>query len=164
MKRPFFLTTFLAGGLLAAAPDALAQDSPDLQRAIDKATREILPSGTRRVEEETDAKVAFEIDSASYGQDAKAWGNLNITVHRIVSALLEIGKDQVGKDALAKMIRKVAIYRTSPDTPEDTAELKDGTLFVRTTGSDQTGTTLQGVVKAALEKALGLPTTPEKTP
>jgi hypothetical protein len=98
--------------------------------------------------------VTIEVDAVSFGDDEKAWANLNLIANRLAGALGEVGKDQVGKDAIAKNIQKAVIAKLGAEAKEDTAELKDGTLTIRTTASDNAMPLLQNVIVAALEKAL----------
>lgn len=136
-----------------AMQNAIAQN-PATQREIEKAGRETLPRAAKAIEESIDAKIALEVDTASFGDDVKAWSNLAIVANRIVAALGEVGKDQMGKDAIAKNVRKIVISRRTAGAGEDHVELKEGTMTIRTSASDDAVSVLQGVIKEALEKAL----------
>ncbi len=157
------LPAALAVFLLVAA-NAGAQNPNTTIREIEKARKETFPRSTRAIEEATDAKVALEVDAATFGDDEKAWGNLYIVANRIVGALSEIGKDQVGKDAIAKSVKKVVIVKLGASTREDGIELKEGSLTVKTSATDDAVALLQGIITRSLEKALNLAPIPEKTP
>jgi len=133
---------------------------------IEKARKETFPRASRAIEEATDAKITLEVDAASFGTDEKAWSNLYIVANRVVGALSEIGKDQVGKDAIAGTLKKVVIVK--PDAgataTADSIELKDGTLTVKTSATDLAMSLLQGIITRGLEKAFNLAPTVEKTP
>jgi hypothetical protein len=152
MTSPRLLSA-IVWGLFVVAADAWAQ-SPDTRREIQKAAEETFPRAARNIEENIDVKVVLEVDAASFGDDRKAWSNLSIVANRIVGALGEIGKDQAGKDAIARAVKKVIIVKLGPEAKEDAAELKDGTLLVKTTASDDAMALLQGVIVATLEKGL----------
>ena len=70
-----------------------------------------------------------------------------------MGAVSEVGRDQVGKDAIERDVKKVVILKIAA-TEEDVVELKDHTVYVRTNASDKAMTVLQNVIIAALEKAL----------
>lgn len=131
---------------------------------IEKARKETFPRASRAIEEATDAKITLEVDAASFGTDEKAWSNLYIVANRVVGALSEIGKDQVGKDAIAGNLKKVVIVKPGAGATEDSIELKDGTLTVKTSATDLAMSLLQGIITRGLEKAFNLATTVEKTP
>jgi hypothetical protein len=161
MKIPRLLPVALLSSLLACAH----AENPNTQREIEKAAKETFPRASRAIEENVDAKVALGVDAASFGDDEKAWSNLYIIANRIVGALGEVGKDQVGKDAIAKGIQKVVIVKIGTDAKEDSIDLKDGTLTVKTTGTDPAMALLQGIITRSLEKTLlGIAPTAEKTP
>ena len=151
MKLRFLLPALFSVVLIVG--NAVAQ-SANVQRLMEKSGKETLPAGTKKIQEETGAKVALEVNTASYGDDEKAWVNLPIIVNRIVAAILDVGRDQVGKDAIAKSIQKVVIVKSGGEAKDDAAELKDGTLTVKTAANDQSGTSLQDVIARVLEKAL----------
>lgn len=157
--RPLFAAFLTA--LLACAH----AETPNTRREIEKAAKETFPRAVRAIEENIDAKVSFEVDAASFGDDEKAWSNLHIIANRVIGALSEVGKDQMGKDAIAASIRKVAIIKLDPGTAEDSIELKDGILTVRTSATDPAMALLQGIITRSLEKTLpGAGTSPEKKP
>ena len=81
-------------------------------------------------------KVLLEVDARSFGNDARAWSNLNIIANRIVGAFSEVGQDQMGKDAIDHDVKRVVIAETA-DGAEDMVELKKQTLYVHTSGSDK---------------------------
>jgi hypothetical protein len=145
---------------LLCVPALTSAQTPE----IEKARKETLPRAARAIEEATDAKITLEVDAASFGTDEKAWSNLYIVANRVVGALSEIGKDQVGKDAIAGNLRKVVIVKPGTGAAEDSIELKDGTLTVKTSATDLAMSLLQGIITRGLEKALNLATTVEKTP
>lgn len=147
-----FLPAVLVSLLLAVA-NTPAQ-SPETRREIEKAGKETLPRAARAIEESVDAKVALEVDAASFGEDQKAWSNLYIVANRIVGALGEVGKDQMGKDAIAKNVKKIVIVKLGANAGEDGVELKDGTMTVKTAATDDAVALLQGVITKALEKTL----------
>jgi hypothetical protein len=124
------------------------------RREIEKANKETFPEAVKKIEAVSGTAVTMEVDTASYGDDEKAWSNLYIIVNRVVGAIEEVGKDKIGKEALAKGVKKIVIVKTGKDAKEDAAELKDGTLTVKTSAYDDSGYTIQGVVQTALEKAL----------
>lgn len=158
--RPI-IAAFLTS-LLACATHA---ETPDTRRAIEKATKETFPRAVRAIEENVDAKVSFEVDAASFGDDEKAWSNLYIIANRVIGALGEVGKDQVGKDAIAKSIQKIVIVKLPDAGATDSIDLNNGTLTVKSTGTDPAMALLQGIITRSLEKTLlGIVATPEKTP
>jgi hypothetical protein len=125
----------------------------DPGREWEKARRQLLPAAAKSIEANTDAKVLLEVDAKSFGNDAAAWGNLNIVANRIVAAFSEVGRDQMGKDAIDHDVKRVLIARLAAPA-EDLVELKHQTLYVSTTASDKAMTVLQNVIVSALEKAL----------
>jgi len=131
---------------------------------IEKARKETFPRASRAIEEATDARITLEVDAASFGTDEKAWSNLYIVANRVVGALSEIGKDQVGKDAIAGNLKKVVIVKPGAGPAEDSIELKNGTLTVKTSGTDLAMSLLQGIITRGLEKALNLAPTVETKP
>jgi len=139
--------------ILLIAGNAQAQ-SLNTRREIEKATKETLPAAVKAIEASTAAKVTLEVDSASFGDDEKAWSNLYIVANRISGALGEVGKDQIGKDAIAKSVKQIVIVKLAKDAREDAVELKDGTLTVKTAATDHAVSLLQGVIVTAIEKAL----------
>ena len=58
----------------------------------------------------------------SFGDDEKAWSNLYIVANRIIGALGEVGKDQVGKDAIAKNVQKILIVKLDTEAKERAAK------------------------------------------
>jgi hypothetical protein len=82
-----------------------------------------------------------------------AWGNLYIIANRIVGALSEVGRDQMGKDAIDHDIKRVLIAKLAEPT-QDVVELKMQTLYVNTSATDKAMTLLQNVIVSALEKSL----------
>ena len=159
MISRLFAAAFIA--LVLASEFALAQ-SFDPQRELEKARKETFPRSARAIEEATDVKLTFEVDAASFGSDEKAWSNLYIVANRVVGALSEVGKDQVGKDAIAAHIKKVLITRPAAGVIEDSIDLKDGTLTVKTSATDLAVSLLQGIITRSLEKAFNLATPTEK--
>jgi hypothetical protein len=151
--RPLLAALF---SILLTSGNAEAE-SPNTRREIEKAAKETLPRAARSIEENTDARVALEVDAASFGDDEKAWGNLYIVANRIAGALGEIGKDQMGKDAIARGVKKVVIMKLGADAKEDAVELADGTLTVKTAATDQAVALLQPLIVRGLEKALAIP-------
>jgi hypothetical protein len=160
MTNPRLLAAAFLSSLLVCAH----AENPNTRRELEKAAKETFPRAVRAIEENVDVKVAFEVDATSFGDDEKAWSNLYIVANRVIGALSEVGKDQVGKDAIAKSIQKVAIVKLGPGAKEDFIELKGGTLTVRTVGSDPAMALLQGIITRSLEKILLGVTNPEKTP
>ncbi|MEI9892616.1 MAG: hypothetical protein WDN28_01515 [Chthoniobacter sp.] len=157
MNRVFAAVAFIFG----AATASLHAQNIDVHREVDKANKQTLPAAAKTIEDNTDIKVALAVDANSFGADARAWSNLNIIANRIVGALSEVGRDQVGKDAIERDVKKVVIMKIS-DVNEDVVELKDHTVYVRTNAGDKAMTVLQNVIVSALEKALhtGHPPTP----
>lgn len=147
--------------LFASALASSSAQNFDLQREIEKATRQTLPGAAHAIEENTDAKLILEVDSGTFGNDEKAWSNLYIIGNRIVGAFNEVGRDQVGKDAIDRDVKKVVIVKLA-DASEDAVQLQDHTLYVRTSASDKAMIVLQNIIVSALEKALhtGHPVTP----
>jgi hypothetical protein len=125
----------------------------DPRSAFDTASRQTLPSAARQIEYHTDVKVTVEVDAASLGFDEKAWGNLSIIANRIVGAFDDVGRDQVGKDALDREVKHVLIVKL-PDGQEDAVQLQGHILYVRTSASDKAMVVLQNIIIAALEQAL----------
>lgn len=158
MMYPRLLPAAFLGALLLCAH----AENPNTRREIDKAAKETFPRAVRSIEENVDAKVTLGVDVASFGDDEKAWSNLYIVANRIVGALGEVGKDQVGKDAIAKNVQKILIVKLDTEAKEDFIELKDGTLTIKTAATDAAMALLQGVITRSLEKTL-LGVTPEKT-
>jgi hypothetical protein len=158
--RPI-IAAFLTS-LLASATDA---ETPNTRREIEKAAKETFPRAVRSIEQNVDAKVSFEVDTASFGDDEKAWSNLYIIANRVIGALGEVGKDQVGKDAIARSIQKILIVKLPDANATDSIDLHNGTLTVKSTGTDPAMALLQGIITRSLEKTLlGVVATPEKTP
>jgi len=157
MNRVFAATALILG----TAPAALHAQTFDLHREVEKANKQTLPVAAKAIEDNTDVKVALTVDANSFGKDAHAWSNLYIVANRIVGAVSEVGRDQMGKDALERDVKKVVIVKIGADA-EDAVELKDQTVYVRTNASDKAMTVLQNLIIAALEKALhtGHPPTP----
>ena len=139
--------------ILCATQAALLAQNFDVHREIEKANKQTLPAAARQIEENTDVKVAIAVDSESFGDDAHAWSNLYIIANRIVGAFSDVGRDQVGKDAIEREVKKVVIIRVA-STEEGVVELKNHTVTIRTSASDKAMTVLQNIIIAALEKAL----------
>lgn len=160
--------------LIGTAIAGLHAQNIDIRREVDKANKQTLPAAVRLIEENTDIKLTLAIDAESFGNDVHAWSNVYIIANRIVGALSEVGRDQVGKDAIERAIKKVVIVRIAPTLPdtvdpkgnplpaEDSVELKSHTVYVRTTASDKAMTVLQNIIVAALEKALPTGHPPER--
>jgi hypothetical protein len=125
----------------------------DLQREIEKANKQTLAAASKSIEENTEVKVALAVDATSFGNDSHAWSNLRIIANRIVGALGDVGRDQVGKDAIDREVKKIVIVKIATDA-EDAVELKNQIVYVRTNASDKAMTVLQNVIVNALEKAL----------
>ena len=149
MTRHLLALLFFLGGPVSVL---WAQDA-DPHRELEKAKKQTLPTAVKAIQENTDVKVALEVDAPSFGNDAHAWGNVYIIANRIVGALSDVGRDQMGKDALDRDVKKIVIARLA-GSGEDAVEVKDHTVYVRTTASDKAMTVLQNVIIAALEKAL----------
>ena len=126
----------------------------DRHREIEKASKQTLPAAAKQIEDNTDVKLTLTVDNESFGNDAHAWSNLYIIANRVVGALSEVGRDQMGKDAIEKSVKKIVIVKFNPTGEDDMVELKGQTVFVRTSASDKAMTVLQNVIVAALEKAL----------
>jgi hypothetical protein len=149
MKRACLAIAFVLG---AFTPVLLAQNF-DAHREIEKANKQTLPAARRQIEENTDIKVAITVDAESFGDDPHAWSNLYIIANRIVGAFSEVGRDQVGKDAIEREVKKVVIVRVA-SIEEGVVELKNHTVYIRTCASDKAMTVLQNIIIASLEKAL----------
>jgi hypothetical protein len=145
-----FSAVALTLGLFA---EALHGQSFDLHSEIEKADKQTLAAAAKSIEENTEVKVALTVDAASFGSDPQAWSNLRIIANRIVGALGEVGRDQVGKDAIDRDVKKIVIVKIAANA-EDALELKNQTVYVRTSASDKAMTVLQNVIVNALEKAL----------
>ena len=139
--------------ILCATQAALLAQNFDVRREIEKANKQTLPAAARQIDENTDVKVAIAVDSESFGDDAHAWSNLYIIANRIVGAFSDVGRDQVGKDAIEREVKKVVIIRVA-STEEGVVELKNHTVTIRTSASDKAMTVLQNIIIASLEKAL----------
>jgi hypothetical protein len=152
------VTALLFIGTLACASSAQTFDAA---REAEKASKQILPGAAKAIEENTDAKLVLEVDAASFGTDEKAWSNLYIIANRVVGAFNEVGRDQVGKDAIARDVKRVVISKLA-ETQTDAVELQDHTLHVRTNAGDKAMIVLQNIIVSALENALhtGHPVTP----
>ncbi len=138
---------------IATSVASLQAQTFDARRELEKARKQTLPTAAKSIEENTDAKLLLEVDAKSFGADARAWSNLNIIANRIVGAFSEVGRDQMGKDAIDHDVKRVVIAKLTDET-EDQVELKLQTLYVRTSASDKAMIVLQNVIIAALEKAL----------
>jgi hypothetical protein len=149
MNRAFAAIAFI----LCAATAALLGQNFDPHREIEKANKQTLPAAARQIEENTDVKLSIAVDAESFGDDAHAWSNLYIIANRIVGAFSDVGRDQVGKDAIEREVKKVVIIRVA-STEEGVVELKNHTVTIRTSASDKAMTVLQNIIIAALEKAL----------
>lgn len=149
MKRACLAFTFLLGAFVSGLP---AQNF-DIHREVDKANKQTLPAAVRQIEENADVRVAITVDAESFGTDAHAWSNLSIIANRIVGAFSEVGRDQVGKDAIDREVRKVVIVHVA-SIEEGVVELKSHTVYIRTSASDKAMTALQNIIAAGLEKAL----------
>jgi hypothetical protein len=149
MNRVFSAVAWMLGLSVVA----LQAQTFDLHREIEKANKLTLPVAARNIEENTEVKVALTVDAGSFGSDAHAWSNLRIIANRIVGALGEVGRDQVGKDAIDRDVKKIVIVKIAADA-EDTVEIRNQTVYVRTNASDKAMTVLQNVIVNALEKAL----------
>jgi hypothetical protein len=150
MNRVFAV---LAVALCAAASALHAQNKFDPRREIEKANKQTLPAAARQIEENTDVKVAIAVDADSFGADAHAWSNLYIIANRIVGALSDVGRDQVGKDALERDVKKIVIEHVA-SIEDAVIEFKKQTVYIRTCASDKAMTVLQNILTAALEKQL----------
>jgi len=139
--------------ILSSTCSALHAQSFDIHREVEKANKQTFPSAAHQIEENTDVKVILEVDADSFGDNAHAWSNLYIIANRIVGALSDVGRDQVGKDALERDVKKVLIIRVA-STEEASIELKKGTVYIRTSASDKAMTVLQNILTTELEKAL----------
>jgi hypothetical protein len=149
-------------GLALLLHSSATAQSFDPQRELEKARKETFPRSAKAIEEATDVKLTLEVDAASFGSDEKAWSNLYIVANRVVGALSEVGKDQVGKDAIAANIKRVVITKPAAGVLEDSIELKDGTLTVKSSATDLAVSLLQGIITRSLEKAFNLATPTEK--
>ena len=146
--------TSLAIALFAAILASTLQAVPfDAKRELEKARKQTLPAAAKSIEENTDAKVLLEVDAKTFGNDPVAWSNLSIIANRIVGAFSEVGRDQMGKDAIDHDIKRVLIAKLAEPT-QDVVELKMQTLYVNTSASDKAMTLLQNVIVSALEKSL----------
>ena len=149
MNRVIAVIAFIVGASSAVLP---AQNF-DPHREIEKANKQTLPAAARQIEENTDTKIAITVDAESFGTDARAWSNLYIIANRIVGAFSDVGRDQVGKDAIDRDVKRVVIVHV--DSIEDgVVEIKGQTVYIRTSASDKAMTVLQNIIIAALEKAL----------
>lgn len=149
MNRVFALFAFILG----SAVSGLHAQNFDIHREVEKANKQTLPAAARQIEENTDVRVTLAVDAESFGDNAHAWSNLYIIANRIVGALSEVGRDQVGKDALERDVKKVLIIRVA-STEEASVELKKQTVYLRTCASDKAMTVMQNILITELEKAL----------
>jgi len=139
--------------ILGSAVCTLHAQPFDIHREVEKANKQTFPAAAHQIEENTDVKVTLAVDADSFGTDAHAWSNLYIIANRIVGALSDVGRDQIGKDALERDVKKVVIIRVA-STEEATVELKKGTVYIQTSASDKAMTVLQNILTTELEKAL----------
>lgn len=151
MNRVLALFAFILGG--AVSPLHAQNPAFDIHREIEKANKQTFPAAAHQIEENTDVKVTLTVDADSFGTDPHAWSNLYIIANRIVGALSDIGRDQVGKDALERDVKKVVIIRVA-SIEDATVELKKQTVYLRTCASDKAMTVLQNILINELEKAL----------
>ena len=148
MKRVLTALAFIIG-----VTATLHAQKFDIHREVEKANKLTLPAAVRQIEENTDVKVALAVDADSFGDNLHAWSNLYIIANRIVGALSDVGRDQVGKDALERDVKKIVVVRVA-STEDAVVEFKGHTVYVRTCASDKAMTVLQNILTAALEKAL----------
>ena len=146
-RLPILLLLFLLAPLVARA------QSLATRRLIETAKTDQIPEIERAIAEKTGAKIPVEVDFASLGDEAATFDSLRVTFNRVVSALEEQARDKLGKEAVAAKVKRVAIARAK-DLKEDAAELKDGTLSLRSQLTDSSTLTVGGVISAALEKGL----------
>ena len=139
--------------VIGASAATLRAQNFDIRREIEKANKQTLPAAARQIEENTDVKVALAVDAESFGTDAHAWSNLYIIANRIVGALSDVGRDQVGKDAIEREVKKIVVVHVA-STEDAVVEFKGHTVYVSTCASDKAMTVLQNILTAALEKAL----------
>ena len=149
MNRLFAAIAFI----ITVGASGLHAQNFDIRRETEKANKQTFPAAVRQIEDNIDIKIALAVDADSFGADAHAWSNLYIIANRIVGAVSEVGRDQVGKDAIERDVKKIVVIKVA--TPEEEqVELKKHTVYVRTTASDKAMTVLQNIITAALEKAL----------
>jgi hypothetical protein len=123
------------------------------RRHIETATKETIPDAVKRIEEAVGVKVELTLANESLGDDEKAWNNFYLVCNRLVDAIAEVGKDQLGKDAIKAGVKKIAISKSTGDTADEVT-VKEGTLTVKTAFTDDSIYTLQGLIQSTLEKSL----------
>ena len=151
MKRLTLLST--SALLILTAPLASAQNLA-ARREMEKANKETIPQAVKQIEAKSGAKVTLELDPVSFAEaDADTWSGLNYACERITAALAAVAKDQLGKDALAKGVKKIVLVRASKEAKNKVA-IKEGTLTVKTNFTGPELAPLQGAIQKELEKAL----------
>ncbi len=151
--KPLALLSTTFALLLLTATLSPAQNLA-ARREMEKANKETLPQAVKLIETKTAAKVTMELDPASFGEaDQDTWSSLNYACERIAAAMATVGKDQLGKDALAKGVKKIVLVRAAKDGKNEIT-IKEGTLTVKTNFTGPELAPLQSAIEKELEKAL----------
>lgn len=147
------LLPFTLSVLILTSTASLSQNLAT-RREMEKANKEIIPQVVKLIETKSGAKVTLELEPASFAEaDQDTWSGLNYACERIGAAMAAVGKDQIGKDALANGVKKIVLVRALKDAKNEVA-LKDGTLTVKTNFIGSELAPLQVAIQKELEKAL----------
>lgn len=94
------------------------------RRKIKELEEDVLPGRTREIEEICGAAIPYEVDWASFGDDATALNFIdNLSCHRLNMALRMICQDEMGKEAVRNGIKKITL--TNVATPEQRSVVLD---------------------------------------
>ena len=112
-----------------------------------------IPAQAADTKEKCGSPVAYEVDWASFKEKA-AFENFEYALTQAGGALEEICKDDIGKDAVKKSVKKVKIKNVT-DPKAVSTSFKDGVVHVNFNFKEGTGgttgwTEIQKVVEEAL--------------
>jgi hypothetical protein len=94
------------------------------RRKIKELEEQVLPGRVREIEEICGAAIPYEVDWASFGDDATALNFMdNLSCHRLNMALRMICQDDMGKEAIREAVRKVRLKNVA--TPAERSVVLD---------------------------------------
>lgn len=80
------------------------------RRKIKELEDQVLPGRVKEIEEICGAPIPYEVDWASFGDDATALNFMdNLSCHRLNMALRMICQDDMGKEAIRDAVKKVKL-------------------------------------------------------
>lgn len=125
------------------------------RRKIKELEEEVLPGRAKEIEEICGVAIPYEVDWASFGDDATALNFIdNLSCHRLNMALRMICQDEMGKEAVRTGIKKVTLKNVA--TPEQrSVQLDAGVLAMQCAYAlGASGMISDGEIRAYLETKL----------